>query len=370
MNRLGLLLALALAPFLAAAQGASYQWVEPAHNFGTVDEAGGDLVHRFILKNTGKTSLHIVQAQASCGCTTPKTRKEPIAPGDTGSVVVLYHTAGRPGSFRKTVTVTTDGEPAVSELVISGVVRPKPMTPEEAYPDTLGNGLRIATRYLNLGEVSPFRGVTEAEYDVYNSGKAPLSLKAAKLPKWMKMSLKPEQVAPGQTGKMTIRYSGKARKDFGYVTDILEVQTQGGQAGRPSPLYVMVNLQESPPALTQEQLAVREHLTPVPQDLNLGKIEGGVVHTGQYILRNTGKSTLKLYAVKPGCKCLRTELIDRKLAPGASTTLYVHLDTNGYLGDFDKALTVFSSDPTEPALSLTLKAKIENPPGKKLPAVE
>lgn len=370
MNRLGLLLVIGLVPFCSFGQGSSYSWSETAHSFGTVPETGGDIQHRFVLKNTGKTSLHIISAFASCGCTTPQTNKAPIAPGDTGSVLVVYHPAGRPGSFRKSVTVTTDGEPAVSELVISGSVKPRELTPDESYPDTLGNGLRIATRYLNLGEVSPFRGVTEAEYDVYNSGKAPISLKAVKLPKWMKLTMKPAQLPPGQQGKMVLTYSGKARKDFGYVTDPVDVQVQGIAPSKPSTLFVMVSLQESPPALSKEQMAEREHLMPIPADLNFGRVEGGKVHTAEFVLRNTGKSPLKIYAVKAGCKCLRTELVDKKIAPGGSATLYVHFDTNGYVGEFSKALTVYSSDPSQPALSMSVRARVENPPGKSLPAVE
>jgi len=39
--------------------------------------------------------------RASCGCTTPSWTKDPVSPGETGSIVAEYNPLNRPGSFSK-----------------------------------------------------------------------------------------------------------------------------------------------------------------------------------------------------------------------------------------------------------------------------
>jgi hypothetical protein len=80
----------------------------------------------FKFTNTGKEPLIITDAKGSCGCTTPKWPKEPIMPGATGVIQVHYDTK-RPGSFTKTVTLTSNADTSSKVLTIKGVVGPKPV---------------------------------------------------------------------------------------------------------------------------------------------------------------------------------------------------------------------------------------------------
>lgn len=93
------------------------------HDFGTVAE-GPNAEHEFTFTNTGKEPIIINQVQASCGCTTPTWSKEPVLPGQKGSIKAVYSTQGRPGSFTKTVTVTSNA--GVKVLTIKGNVEKAP----------------------------------------------------------------------------------------------------------------------------------------------------------------------------------------------------------------------------------------------------
>ena len=93
-------------------------------DFGVIIQ-GENVVHTFELKNTGDADLIISGASASCGCTVPKFSKEPIAPGKTGKVEVAFSSAGRSGKQIKTVTVTTNAQPASLTLtIVSNIVVP------------------------------------------------------------------------------------------------------------------------------------------------------------------------------------------------------------------------------------------------------
>lgn len=100
-------------------------FAESVYDFGNISEEGGYATHEFTFTNTGHAPLAILSTSATCGCTTPKATKQPIAPGKTGKVTVSYSPKGRPGEFSKTVTVRTNvpGKKYVV-LTINGFVKP------------------------------------------------------------------------------------------------------------------------------------------------------------------------------------------------------------------------------------------------------
>ena len=73
----------------------------------------------------GNKPLIIVEAMASCGCTRPEYPTRPIKPGKKGKISVTYSPIGRPGAFRKTIKVKTNGRERVTTLTITGTVVPK-----------------------------------------------------------------------------------------------------------------------------------------------------------------------------------------------------------------------------------------------------
>jgi len=108
-----------------------------AHDFGSIEE-GVQATVTFTFKNTGNAPLVLNSVVASCGCTTPKWTKEPIAPGTEGVITAIYNSQDRPGNFTKTITVKHNGEGGTEFLTIRGIVEPaapvvKPtvVTPEQ-----------------------------------------------------------------------------------------------------------------------------------------------------------------------------------------------------------------------------------------------
>ena len=78
-------------------------FAEKVINYGKIEKgANGTRVFKF--KNEGTEPLVLNSVRASCGCTTPKWTREPIAPGAEGEIQVKYDT-NRMGNFHKTVTV-------------------------------------------------------------------------------------------------------------------------------------------------------------------------------------------------------------------------------------------------------------------------
>ena len=97
---------------------------ETEYDFGTVDE-GTVVEHEFSFTNTGKAPLIVVDAKSSCGCTVPTWSKEPIAPGEKGSMMVRFNTNGKPNAQTKAITVTANTEKGTESVRIKGMVTPK-----------------------------------------------------------------------------------------------------------------------------------------------------------------------------------------------------------------------------------------------------
>lgn len=76
----------------------------------------------FEIKNTGKSDLITRKLSAACTCIEAKSSGT-IAPGETGTVTLIFNTRGRVGEFEKdAVLITNDPDHPVTTLNIKGMV--------------------------------------------------------------------------------------------------------------------------------------------------------------------------------------------------------------------------------------------------------
>jgi hypothetical protein len=100
---------------------AAFSWDASSHDFGKIKQ-GIPVTHEFKFTNNGKAPLIIVNAQPSCGCTTPDWTKTPVEPGASGFIKATFNAASA-GPFNKTVTVTANVESGFVLLTIKGEVQ-------------------------------------------------------------------------------------------------------------------------------------------------------------------------------------------------------------------------------------------------------
>ena len=77
--------------------------------------------HVFKLVNTGDKPLVIYDVVTSCGCTKAEYGKEPVRPGETLDLKVIYNAEDK-GRFRKNLTVYCNAEDSPLKLTVVGVV--------------------------------------------------------------------------------------------------------------------------------------------------------------------------------------------------------------------------------------------------------
>ena len=91
-------------------------------------------------------------------------------------------------------------------------------------------------------------------------------------------------------------------------------------------------------------------------------IDAGTVPVGQpvevvFTLRNLGGAPLEITQVRPACGCTVAEY-DETIAPGGSGTVRAVVDTKSEIGPNAKAVTVYTNDPQNPRIQLTIKSDV------------
>ena len=98
--------------------------IDSVYNFGKITD-GENVEFNYRFRNTGTKPLIILTATASCGCTVPEKPEEPIKPGETGFLKVVFNSQGRVGDAHKEINVTSNAKPAFPVLHLRGEVLAK-----------------------------------------------------------------------------------------------------------------------------------------------------------------------------------------------------------------------------------------------------
>ena len=94
------------------------------YDYGEIG-AGSSGRCEFKFINMMNTALVISNVKPSCGCTVADWPKKPVLPHQTG-VIKIYFNAKLPGTFNKTITVTSNATNSTVVLHIKGKVILKP----------------------------------------------------------------------------------------------------------------------------------------------------------------------------------------------------------------------------------------------------
>lgn len=90
------------------------------HSFGKIKQ-GVPVTYNFEIKNISNKPVVVESASASCGCTVPEKPEQPIAPGESAKLKVVYN-AAQVGPINKDVYVKFAGVDVQKVLHITGEV--------------------------------------------------------------------------------------------------------------------------------------------------------------------------------------------------------------------------------------------------------
>jgi hypothetical protein len=325
------------------------------YDFGKFKEEDGKVTYSFEFVNTGGSDLIIQNVTASCGCTAPSWTREPVPPGGKGFVSATYNPAGRPGSFRKYITVASNSNPGSVRLTITGEVEPKPRTIEDDYRYAMGP-LRLKSNHLAFGNLKNTE-VSEKRLEVINNSEDPLNIEFERIPGHITIKAQPATLKPGEKGVFVASYNAPERNDWGFVIDRMGVKING-LSDRNYSLVISANIEEDFSSLTAEDLARAPVLSVDNPEFTFGKIQQGekVEHT--YVLTNSGKTDLQIRKVSASCGCTAVQPEKRVIGPGESINIKTIFNSAGKMGNQNKTVTIITNDPRKSKMILWVKGEV------------
>ncbi len=344
--------------FVGAQEKAKFRFDEEVFDFGNIREENGSVEHKFVFTNEGNVPLIIQGVNASCGCTTPAWSKDPIPPGEKGFVMAKYNPKNRPGTFRKSLSITSNANPSVKVIYIQGMVEQKEKTASDTYRHQIG-GLRFRYISLNMDKVLTNQPKTRS-FDFFNDSDEDITLlDQVEKPDHISISFQPNVIAPQTAGKIVIAYDAKMKNDYGFVSDPIKIFTDEKRDAEKR-LQVVATIEEYFPSMTAAELANAPKLTFKETTYDFGTMRKNSASRTTFEFTNEGKAALNIRAIKPNCNCTIISLEKNDFGPGESGKIEVEFDATGRKGTQQKSIVIFSNDPATPTQRLVVKARVDD----------
>jgi hypothetical protein len=333
----------------------SISFEKVVHDFGKIKEEGGTVQYDFEFVNTGGSPLLISNVRATCGCTAPSWTREPVPPGGKGFVRAIFNPAGRPSAFTKYLYVTSNSEPSVVRLTITGEVLAKPLSIEDEYRYSMG-GLRLKASHLPFGNVTN-TGKKNYQMEVINTSDKPISLGFSQVPGHVDIQFDPKVLQPMEKGVIKATYDASKRNDWGMVIDRVNVMVDG-KLDRSYRLVISANIVEDFSALSPEQLAKAPKASMDDTEVNFGKLTQNERFEHAFVLTNTGKSTLYIRKIKASCGCTAVQPEKKQVEPGESVQIKTVFNPAGKRGNQNKNVTIITNDPNRSNIILRIRGEV------------
>ena len=360
MKKIFSTLCMALVAVAMMAQQPVITFEKTEHDFGRIHEEDGRVSVVFNFKNEGMAPLVLSNVRASCGCTTPTWTREPVEPGQTGSITVTYNPNGRPGRFQKTVTITSNATEATTRVFIKGEVIPKPAKPVNRYTVAVG-AINMKTLTLDLGTIK--KGETKAgELEYANltqeDHQVELATNAA-YESYLVSQVTLPTVKANETGKFQFSLNTAAANIYGPKEWKAYVVVDGKKELTETYMIVIkANIVEDFSNMTVED----KQQAPIIEALeayDLGHIQAGKVHKFSFPIKNTGVNPLEIRRVYSTDAALTIKPV-KAIKSGKKGAVVVDINTKNMTpGQYSREVVIISNDYQHSIKKVTLTWTID-----------
>ncbi len=355
LMKLFILFAFVSAFTAAGAQQAKIVFDKLEHDFGTFKESAGVQTTIFKFTNKGAVPLVLNNVRASCGCTTPKWTRQPVAPGEAGEIQVSYNPQNRPGSFNKTVTVQSNAENATTILRITGRVQEREKTLAEQYPRQIG-ALRVKTNHISFARIKENETKTQ-DLELVNDTDNPVQVGFRSVPDHLSAKVTPETIPAHGKGTLQVTYNAPKANTYGFTSHRIYLSLDGSNDYRSS-IGVSATIEEDFSNLTPEQLANAPVASFSDNTFDFGEMTQGEKKEHTFTIQNSGKSDLIIRNVRSSCGCTAVAPAKKVISPGESAPIKVTFDSRGKRGRQSKSITVITNDPKNTTTTLRISSNV------------
>ena len=356
-NYITILLAIAMSIAVCSAQdkiGNVLEVDKTVHNFGDIMLDSGPVSCTFTFKNISEKPVVVYNVVSSCGCTDVKWTKEPLRPGQSGTVSVTYSNDEGPYPFDKTITMYVSDIKKPVLLKVRGVSLAKAQPLEELYPATFGP-LAMKSADLKCGNLEQGEQKSDAVM-VANLSDKPADVTFGDVSEWLDIKVSPNPIPARGTAEMT--YTVTASRDKWGKNTYQATPVVNGK-GYGSNINVTAFTRENFSSMSEEE----KDKGPMPKfatsTFQAGKIRKGETVHAEFTMTNEGKRTFAVYKVDADAKCWSHSDIPA-CKPGQKIKFRVHVDTSKMPeGEMLTIVTLTTNCPLRPVINLFITGWIE-----------
>ena len=329
------------------------------HNFGTIIHKSGPVSCAFTLTNVGKQPVVIYNVVSTCGCTNVEWTKEPLRPGQSGTISVTYSNDEGAYPFDKVLTVYISGiqKPILLKLRGISTEKAKPLT--ELYPISYGP-FAIRESLIKCGNLEQGGQKSEVAM-VANTSDKPITLSFKDTDKNLTISVTPNPIPAKGTAEM--RFCVKADrslwgKNTYYTTPLINGKAYNNANGS-SRIGIWAFTKENFSHLTKDEKANGSRPTFKESTYSFGKIKRGTIVHAKYSFKNDGKSDFVVYKIDSDAGQWSHSSIPT-IKPGGEAIFTVDLDTSNLpAGESLTIVTLTTNSPLRPLVNLFIAGFIE-----------
>lgn len=329
------------------------------HNFGDIIHKSGPVSCSFTMKNIGDKPVVIYNVVSTCGCTDVEWTREPIRPGQNGTISVTYSNDEGAYPFDKTLTVYISDIKKPVLLKIRGVSIEKARPLKELYPVGFGPfALRETT--IKCGNLEQGGQKSEAVMVANTSGR-PIHISFTDVDENLSISVKPNPIPAESTAEMSFIVTADREiwgKNTYQATPVVDGKVYKGSDGK-SAIGIWAFTKENFSHLTQDEKAQGPRPTFKESTYSFGKIKRGESVHASFTFKNDGKEPFCVYKVNSDALCWSHSRIE-VASPGEEVTFRFHLDTTDLpVGEHLTIVTLTTNSPLRPIVNLFVAGYIE-----------
>ncbi|MFV0590678.1 MAG: DUF1573 domain-containing protein [Draconibacterium sp.] len=351
-----LLVLISFSSVLLAQEGSGIQFSEMSHYFGTFPRTQGLKKHTFTFKNTGSDPLIIKKVNATCGCTATDWTVNPVLPGQTGEIKVVFNPQKFGGYFSKRINVYTNRDNNVINLQISGRILVNNKVTDD-FTHFIGD-LKADKESIDFGTIEVGSSVVSKEIRLINIMRDSIRLEALKLPDDLKVEQTHEEIAPGNNCKLTFTFDPSEKGKWGNLDTvaIFKIARNAKTEIRKIPIHLIVTdafseLGESQ-KLNAPAICISEENLPVFEETKEGKWGSQKIE-----ITNNGNSELIIRRVEVGDRNIIVKKYDEYIAPGKAGRIILNYKNTPETKISKDELVVWNNSPDKYRFVIPLKTK-------------
>lgn len=339
--------------------GNSLEVDKVVHNFGDIVHRSGPVSCTFTIKNTGEKPAVIYNVVSTCGCTNVNWTKEPIRPGQSGTISVTYSNDEGAYPFDKTLTtyISDIQKPVLLKIRGVSIDEPKPLT--ELYQVSYGP-FALRESLIKCGNMEQ-GGMKSEAVMVANTSKLPINVEFTDVDENLSISVSPNPIPAESTAEMSFTVKADrsiwGKKTY-HAVPLVNGKEYVNEEGKKT-IGIWAFTKENFSHLTQDEKARGPRPTFDESTYSFGRIKRGETVHATFTFKNAGKECFCVYKVNTDAKKWSHSTIPAA-DPGEKVSFRVHLDTENLpLGEHLTIVTLTTNSPLRPIVNLFIAGYIE-----------